>query len=304
MELYPGLRLIDTPFEDTRQINVWLFGTQRPLLVDSGVAGCPTETILPRLGDLGLTATDLALVLNLHAHADHVGGNGELYAASEGTLRFGAHELDAPAIEDHHLLASRVYGLTEAGAVEAFLARCGADVPVARRYRGGEVIDLEDFSLRVIHAPGHTAGNVALYDPAHRALVHGESVMGAPQADAEGLRFTPFGGDPAAYGAALRRLMALPFEVYLSSHRPPADGAAGRAEISASLDALERFERAVRAALTQGAPDVSALIAAVAAEGGYRRSPWIGRQVESLLSQWVREGRAARGEDGRLAAVR
>ncbi len=82
MRVYPGLEIIDTPFEGTRQINVALFTGGRHALVDTGVAGCPTATILPALEERGIGAVDLHLVINLHAHADHIGGNGEVFTAS------------------------------------------------------------------------------------------------------------------------------------------------------------------------------------------------------------------------------
>jgi glyoxylase-like metal-dependent hydrolase (beta-lactamase superfamily II) len=74
MQLYLGLRMLDAPFENGRQINLYLFMGQRHLLVDSGVARVPTETVLPALAQMGLAAGDIDLLVNLHAHADHIGG--------------------------------------------------------------------------------------------------------------------------------------------------------------------------------------------------------------------------------------
>lgn len=283
MELYPGLRLIDAPFENGRQINLWLFEGQRRLLVDSGVAGVPAATILPYLASLGLGVGDVALLVNLHAHADHIGGNAELFAASAGRLRIGAHALDAPGIANHRWLASEIYGLADEERIQTLIRRCGADAPVSERYQDGDRIELGNITLEVIHAPGHTAGNISLYDRAHGALLHGESVMGPPTVNEQGLRSTPFGADPRAYRRALTRIAALDFAWFLSSHRPPQDGAAGRAFISESLAALDEFERICVTAARQGASSVETLAEAVAREGRYQDSPRLRQQVAASL---------------------
>jgi glyoxylase-like metal-dependent hydrolase (beta-lactamase superfamily II) len=304
MELYPGLEVLDTPFEANRQINICLFSGRRRLLVDTGVAGTPTATLLPALADLGVGVDDLDLVINLHAHADHVGGNGELFAASGETLAFCAHELDAPAIEDHQLLATRVYGLTDPERIRALLARCGSNVPVARWFEGGEIVDLEGLAIQVIHAPGHTRGNLALYDAAHHALVHGESVMGVLPTNPGGQILTLFGADPAEYRKTLETLRALDFEIYVSSHQPVGDRSTGLAAIEISLDALDRFEAVCQEAIAQGPRDVDEMASAVAREGGYAPGPRLAAQVRNLVDSWLLQGRVIRRPDGSLVEGR
>lgn len=299
MELFPGLRVIDAPFENGRQINLWLCSGQQRMLVDSGVAGVPTASILPYLNGIGLGAHDLDLLVNLHAHADHVGGDAELLAAASGKLRIGAHRLDAPAIADHRLLATAVYGLSDEDRIQALLKRCGADVPIGERYAGGEVIALGGSEWQVIHVPGHTAGNIALYNRAYRALIHGESVMGASQANDRGERSTPFGANPQAYRQGLEALKSLEMDWFLSSHKPPTDGAAGKATIAESLAAVDEFERICRASLAHGVRDAEDLVGAVACEGHYQLGPRLLKQIDNTLRNWLAVGivqRTASGE--------
>ncbi|HHX45009.1 MAG TPA: MBL fold metallo-hydrolase [Chloroflexi bacterium] len=299
MELVPGLHVIDAPFEGTRQINLFLLRGERNLLVDSGVAGVPSATVLPYLHSVGLDASDLALLVNLHAHADHVGGNAELLEASGGTLRIGAHRMDAPAVADHRLLATQIYGLTDADRIATLIKRCGDDVPVEERYAGGETIDLGGgVSLQVLHIPGHTPGNISLYSPTHRALIQGESVMGASQEDDEGYRTAPFGTDPAAYRQGLEALRALDFEWFLSSHRPPMRRTEGLALIDASLTALDEFEATCRAALMVGVTSVDELAHAAAMGGSYRPDPRLVQQVSRLLEVWMQSGTIRRTKAG------
>jgi len=298
MELYPDLHMIDAHFESTRQVNLFLWRDERNVLVDSGVAGVPTETVLPYLDDLGLSASDLSLLINLHAHVDHVGGNAELLEASDGTLQIGAHRADAPAIADHHVLATEVYGLSDEGRIATLIERCGANVPVKERYAGGETIRLGELDLRVIHVPGHTAGNISLYNPAHRTLIHGESVMGPSRVDDEGYRTAPFGADPLAYRRALETLRDLEIACFLSSHQPPADGVEGRALIEASLTALDEFEATCRAAFVVGVTNVDELATAVALGGRYRPGPRLVQQVSRLLEVCLQEGLVRRTKAG------
>jgi len=298
MQLYPGLYMIDAPFEGTRQINLYLFRAERNLLVDSGVAGVPTATILPYLDTVGLSASDLSLLVNLHAHADHVGGDAEMLEASGGTLRIGAHVADAPAVADHRVLATQIYGLTDEAQIAALIKRCGANVPVETRYADGDTIALGGISLRVIHVPGHTPGNISLYDPAHRALIHGESVMGPSQMDDQGYLTAPFGMDPPGYRLGLEGLYALEFDWFLSSHRPPAGGDEGRAFIEASLTSLQEFEATCRAAFAVGVTNVDELATAVALGGRYRPGPRLVQQVSRLLEAWMHEGVVQRTRAG------
>jgi glyoxylase-like metal-dependent hydrolase (beta-lactamase superfamily II) len=211
--------------------------------------------------------------------------------------------VDAPAVADHRVLATEVYGQRDEERIAALIKRCGANVVVTERYEGGEIIDLGGLSLQVIHAPGHTAGNISLYDPAERALVHGESVMGSSQVNEQGLRSTPFGADPVAYRRTLEALLGLEVELFLSSHRAPLDGAGGREAMRDSLASLEEYEAACRAALGQGACSVEELVTVAAEQGHYQGGPRLQQQVSCTLQGWLREGVAlgAPAEGYRLA---
>jgi glyoxylase-like metal-dependent hydrolase (beta-lactamase superfamily II) len=294
MQIYRGLHVIEAPFENGRTINLYLFRGRRHLLVDSGVVNVPTETVIPYLREAGLAPTELTMLVNLHAHADHVGGNGELWAASGETLRIAAHNLDAPAIADHRRLARVVYGIPESDIerTETLLRRLGAEAPVHMRLQGGEVLDLEGIELQVIHAPGHTAGNIALYHRRERTLIHGETLMPVPAPDEEGLRATPFGDDPWSYRRTLRRLGTLDVRQLLSSHAQPVDKGGFTRWIQEATTALDEYDAVCRAALAQGISGIEEMAAAVAAEGRYRDDPLLRTQVARTLHDWVLAGRA------------
>jgi glyoxylase-like metal-dependent hydrolase (beta-lactamase superfamily II) len=311
MELYPGLHRIDASFEQGRQVNLWLFTGRRPVLVDTGVAGVPRDAILPYFVDLGLPPQDLGLIINLHAHADHIGGNAEILRAagvtgdgSDNGPLIAAHNADAPAIADHRLLATEVAGLVEEERITAFMQRCGDNVPVGRRFSGGEILEIGTSEIKVLHTPGHTAGSLSLYDLGRRALIHGESVMGVGTTDDRGFRSTPFGLDPQRYRQTLQQLSEIEFELFLSSHCPPMSKDDGQESIAVSLAEVDGYEAACRIVLIEGASSVQELAEAVSQEGGYQQGRRLLSQVEHTLRAWTRAGLVTQTASGAYRLAR
>jgi glyoxylase-like metal-dependent hydrolase (beta-lactamase superfamily II) len=71
--------------------------------------------------------------VNTHGHPDHTGGNKALKTATSAPLLI--HELDAPMLES--AIADRTL-------------------------REGDVLEIGETKLRVLHTPGHSPGSVAL----------------------------------------------------------------------------------------------------------------------------------------------
>lgn len=197
----------------------WLVrGSERWALIDTGLglanirsAGEPVAGAPP-------------LVVNSHVHFDHVGGN-ELFA--EAVM----HELAPERIAagcDQALLASYVEeaeGMGESwerlrdadregwfvlGHEQAVRPWPAADVesvgwrvePPAptRLVADGDVIDLGDRELRVIHTPGHAAEHICLLDEREGILWAQDQAYYGPQ-----LLYLD-GSDPAAFARSARRL--------------------------------------------------------------------------------------------------
>jgi hydroxyacylglutathione hydrolase len=136
-----------------------LRGRERALLIDT-LSG--TEN----LADIVRSMTGLpVMVLNTHAHIDHIGGNHFFPGAF-------LHREDLGVYHDHLRLL--------AGA----LRRSGAEVvPDGTECRilpiePGQVIDLGGLRLEVLHLPGHTRGSIALLDRGARLLYSGDAVNG------------------------------------------------------------------------------------------------------------------------------
>jgi glyoxylase-like metal-dependent hydrolase (beta-lactamase superfamily II) len=156
------------------------------------------------------------MIVATHYHFDHTGNVSALVARSGAKLC--AHVEDIPYIEgrtpwmptrepfrwiDH--FGPRPYSLR-----------------VDRPLRGGEMLPFGR-GLRVIHAPGHTPGHIALYSQEHRVLFAGDALM-----NTAGLRLpmSMSTHDIEAAKRSVRELAALDFDIALPGHGTPVIGQA------------------------------------------------------------------------------
>ncbi|MCL6451281.1 MAG: MBL fold metallo-hydrolase [Acetobacteraceae bacterium] len=153
------------------------------------------------------------VVINTHYHIDHVRGSHLLAPAP-----VWAHRLDAPAIQDRAAYL-RLTGLERLGPAVygPVLESLGfKEAPVCRQLSGGELLDFGGVSARVIHAPGHTPGHLAL-------LFEGEGILFS--ADVDLTRFGPWYGNPAsdigAFLCSIDLLAGLRARVVVTGHSGP-----------------------------------------------------------------------------------
>lgn len=196
-ELAPGILLALHLVSDGR----------RGVLIDTGVASS-----LPMLGALieaaGIAPADVGLVVNTHAHHDHIGSNrgaleltGALLAAPAGSV---------PWIQDHtrHLREFTSHHPDLLTPDDTELAELAATLD------GPTNVDLtigEDFGFRLgdglefrtLELPGHIDSEIGFYEPASRTLLLADAV---PRID-WGLFHGH--GRPARLRATLRRLRSV-----------------------------------------------------------------------------------------------
>jgi glyoxylase-like metal-dependent hydrolase (beta-lactamase superfamily II) len=253
MELNPSVEIIQTEFFD-RPLNLPLVVGQKAALIDTGLVGTPAESIVPALATRGLKPMDLSLIIITHAHADHFGGNEELWRESEKAIRFAAHGSDQAWIEDPPGHTRQAYGrfvelgLMSPAELENTVVVSGNGVKLDYVLDGGEVFDLGDgIELEIVAAPGHTFGNICVLDRKNKILIQGETVAGKAQYNVKGELLTvPFYEDVELYLKTVANVARLDFEMFVPSHLALMNRDEAARFFEESLDFALRFEWEVK----------------------------------------------------------
>lgn len=217
------------PFPDT---NLLLLAGRTPALIDSGFVGHADRT-----ATWVRAHTDrLALVVNTHWHADHVGGNAILQAAG---ARVAAGARDAAALDR-----------PEPGCCQAeYLDQPVAPYTVDEPLTDGQTLRLGGARWQVIGTPGHTPGHLSLWQPDERLLIVGDALS---DYDVGWVNIALDGPNAAAVAlASLQRLVDLSPRVLLPAHGPiPRDP---RAAFTAGLRRARRLVEDPDEAIRYGA---------------------------------------------------
>jgi glyoxylase-like metal-dependent hydrolase (beta-lactamase superfamily II) len=229
-QVVPDVYLI----EGLRASHVYLLVSEDGLiLIDSGSPGEATQ-IESQLEEGGHRLSDLQTIVLTHCHADHTGSAAELARRSGAQVL--AHRDEVPYIEKTEALpaSSFVRRLLDWVSDRVFrTAACQVD----RALEDGDVVDALG-GLQVIHAPGHTPGNIALYGSDRRILFCGDTIFnGNPFSGRGGIGPPPraFSLDTVQAEASARKVAELPVEVVCFGHGEPILEQAG-----------ERLRQAVR----------------------------------------------------------
>lgn len=140
---------------------VYVIDAERPAVVDTGI-GTNHERVLDALDAVGVGRAELAHVLPTHVHLDHAGGAGFLAeTCPDATVR--THEIGVPHLVDPTRL---VEGTKRAVRDQWEFYVEPKPVPEDRieGLVGGDVVDLGDRTLEVVHAPGHAPHQVLFHD--------------------------------------------------------------------------------------------------------------------------------------------
>jgi len=156
-----------------------VLGRQTIGLVDTGFEATIEEALFPFLQDVGRRPDEIDLVVNTHRDSDHVLGN--MVLKEKTKARIAIHELDAGAVD-------------------------GID----RKLHDGDLVGLGDRQFEVIHAPGHTPGNVCLYERGDRILIVGDTLCGD--------RVDLIRMDTDVYIDSIKRLLDLDVNCLIQSH--------------------------------------------------------------------------------------
>jgi hydroxyacylglutathione hydrolase len=155
-----------------------LLGTEKALLIDTGMSQGKLGKILPQLTNLPIT------VINTHGHIDHVANN---HLFEQVILS----HLDETIFKEHTDLAfaSALYGslldemkipkfIQNLSLVKNYVAKM-ATIPAKENREDlpeSRMIDLGGRTLQIIETPGHTPGSICLLDVERKLLFSGDMV--------------------------------------------------------------------------------------------------------------------------------
>ena len=117
--------------------------TQEGLFIDPAD---DTQRLLAEAQSYGLN--QIKYIINTHAHVDHIMGNAEM--AKKTGAKIVIHEEDATALVQ-----------TPSYLLEMFNAK--ASPPGDIMVKEGDVVQVGQVRLKVIHTPGHSAGGISLH---------------------------------------------------------------------------------------------------------------------------------------------
>jgi len=132
------------------------------VLIDSGMAaGFPA--VKECLAEVGLRPQDINLIILTHEHFDHIGAT----AVSFDTAVVAAHRFAANKIQlqDEFVMMNKYFDLPA--------KPLHADIWL----EGNTRIELGNYSLSIIHTPGHCSGCISLYESTNRLLFTGDTVL-------------------------------------------------------------------------------------------------------------------------------
>lgn len=261
---------ITTPYEGGGTVFLYLLRGDQVALVDTGTTGSPAGVIAPALAEIGLTLSDVEVVLTTHGHHDHAGGNLATKRASGAALYL--HQADLPLAQsldmelDYHLGPMRALEFPDdlvQWRTDIVRETAGEEkAEVDALLSGGDRIDLgKGIVLDVLHCPGHTPGSVCFYWGAQGILFTADAIQGlGPKAGA-----FPYYADAPSYRRSLETLVALDVHLLCLGHAvlgggvindPIRRGEECGALLRESIKAADTIHGAVTSALEQR-PDAS-----------------------------------------------
>ncbi|MDD5723468.1 MAG: MBL fold metallo-hydrolase [Syntrophales bacterium] len=160
LELQPDIFRIKG--HETSSHSYIIKGDYANLLIDSGIDS-NFPALQKSLLKIGLKIRDIDIVINTHEHFDHIGANRYFQEyALIAAHRFAATKM---IFDDRYVTLYKSADLNE------------IPLKVHLWLESKSRFDLGNYSLNVIHTPGHTSGSICLYEPARKILFTGDTVF-------------------------------------------------------------------------------------------------------------------------------
>ena len=206
-----GLYLITEPhYYWFNRANLWLIkGETQDLLIDTGLGVSSLRSYIASLLDKPL------LAIASHVHFDHSAGMHEfdqraIHAAEASALRTGDDYEALCQPEQGWVLQEHFDRLPYEGfTVETYTLTAAEPTHILNE---GDVLDLGNRALEVLHLPGHSPGCIALYDRRSQELFSGDVIYDGELLDELHCSHIP------TYLATYERLKHLPVEGVFPGH--------------------------------------------------------------------------------------
>ena len=148
--------------------NIYLIeGRDSALLIDTGMGAADLNLFLKTITVLPV------IVVNTHSHPDHSGGNHQF-------AKVHAQPADFDMLRLFGSPKMRQQIMTQMGASRVpdslrFHVRDSLFYPLLVPVKDGQVFDLGDRKIEVVHVPGHTPGSICLLDRKDKVLYTGDN---------------------------------------------------------------------------------------------------------------------------------
>ncbi|MEQ8664105.1 MAG: MBL fold metallo-hydrolase [Rhodospirillales bacterium] len=187
--------------------NIWhVRGRDRDLVIDTGLG------LKPLAAEIAAIAERPAVGLCTHCHYDHSGALHEFdeRLAHRAEAEAYAHPDRANIVAENFFVDAMVYQAPYPGFdAEAW---CIEAAPLTRELDDGDVVDLGDRVLRVLHVPGHSPGSIALWEEETGILFSGDTVYDG------GLIDDLYHSVPEELVESHARLLELPIRIVHGGH--------------------------------------------------------------------------------------
>lgn len=187
--------------------NIWhIRGSQSDALIDSGMGVVSLRQQVPLVTEKKLMA------VASHTHFDHVGCHHEF---DERCVHASEADLLAAPTRQNTLADPYVTDeIFTALPPEPYLSATYAvkSAPATRVLEDGDVIDLGNRQLQVVHTPGHSPGGIALWEAATATLFSGDIVYDGPLIE------DTYHANAADYYNSMLRLLDIPVVTVHGGH--------------------------------------------------------------------------------------
>jgi len=225
-KLTDDVSLIDEPYiKPFYRCNIWhIRGSSSDLLIDSGMGVVSLRHWVPLVTRKAMTA------VASHTHFDHIGCHHEFENRA-------VHRAEADILAE----PTRTATLADPYVTDDIFDALPPDPYTSRRYElsgakatqlldDGDVLDIGNRQLEIIHTPGHSPGGIALWEASSGILFSGDIVYDGPLIE------DTYHADADDYYRSMVRLLELPVRMVHGGHFPSYGGERHKTIIRQWLD--------------------------------------------------------------------